>query len=207
MFPGSFETYINPPDQDAYSIMKESDQLITTERVPTSYNFWHPELSSFHKLILIKCCKEEKVSKKAEKEIEALKAQLAESNDKYLRLAAEYENYRKRASKEKTDAYSDAYADAVKAILPLADSLDQALNFNPDDDGIKALSKLFIDTLSKMGVSPIESDGKEFDPNFHNAIMHEEDESMGENLVSQTFQKGYTLGEKVIRHAMVKVVN
>ena len=61
MFPGSFETYINPPDRDAYSIMKEGDQLITTERVPTSYNFWHPELSSFHKLILIKCCKEEKV--------------------------------------------------------------------------------------------------------------------------------------------------
>ena len=61
VFPGSFETYINPPDRDAYSIMKEGDQLITTERVPTSYNFWHPELSSFHKLILIKCCKEEKV--------------------------------------------------------------------------------------------------------------------------------------------------
>ena len=151
--------------------------------------------------------KKEKISKKAEKEIEALTNSLAEANEKYLRLAAEYDNFRKRSAKEKSDAYSDAYSDAIKAILPLADSLDQALNFNPDDDGIKALSKLFIDTLSKMGVSPIESDGKEFDPNFHNAIMHEEDESMGENLVSQTFQKGYTLGEKVIRHAMVKVVN
>ena len=89
----------------------------------------------------------------------------------------------------------------------MADSLDKALEFSPDDDGIKALSKLFTDILAKIGVTPIESDGKEFDPNLHNAIMHEDDESMGENLVSQTFQKGYMLNEKVIRHAMVKVVN
>lgn len=150
---------------------------------------------------------EEKTSKKSEKEIEALKAALSESNDKYLRLAAEYDNYRKRTAKEKSDAYSDAYSDAVKAILPLADSLDKALEFSPDDDGIKALSKQFADILAKINVTVIESDGKEFDPNLHNAIMHEEDETMGENMISQTFQKGYMLGEKVIRHAMVKVVN
>lgn len=148
-----------------------------------------------------------KKSDKAEKEINELKAKLAEADDKFLRLAAEYDNYRKRTAKEKSDAYSDAYCDAVKAILPLADSLDKALEFTPDDEGIKALSKLFSDILSKIGVSEIESDGKEFNPNLHNAIMHEDDEAMGENLVSQTFQKGYMLGEKVIRHAMVKVVN
>jgi len=151
--------------------------------------------------------KEEKASKKATKEIEALKAQLAEANDKYLRLAAEYDNYRKRTAKEKSDAYNDAYSDAVKAILPLADSLDKALEFSPDDDGIKALSKLLLDTFAKIGVTPIESDGKEFDPNLHNAIMHEEDEAVGENIIVQTFQKGYMLGEKVIRHSMVKVAN
>lgn len=151
--------------------------------------------------------KKEKRSKKAEKEIEELKAKLAESDDKFLRLAAEYDNYRKRTSKEKSDTYSEAYCDAVKAILPLADSLDNALGFSPDDEGIKALSKLLTDILAKIGVSAIESDGKEFDPNLHNAIMHEDDETMGENLVSQTFQKGYVMGEKVIRHAMVKVVN
>lgn len=148
-----------------------------------------------------------KKSDKAEKEITELKAKLAEADDKFLRLAAEYDNYRKRTAKEKSEAYTDAYCDAVKTILPLADSLDKALEFTPDDEGIKALSKLFSDILSKIGVSEIESDGKEFNPNFHNAIMHEDDETMGENLVSQTFQKGYTLGEKVIRHAMVKVVN
>lgn len=150
---------------------------------------------------------EEKCSKKAEKEIESLKASLAESNDKYLRLAAEYENFRKRSAKEKSDAYNDAYTDAIKALLPLADSLDKALEFNPEDDGIKALCKLLTDTFAKIGVTAIESDGKEFDPNLHNAIMHEDDETLGENLIVQTFQKGYMLGEKVIRHSMVKVVN
>ena len=143
----------------------------------------------------------------AENETDSLKAQLAEANDKYLRLAAEYDNFRKRSAKEKSDAYADAYSDAIKALLPLADALDKANEFNPEDEGIKALSKLLTDTFAKIGVTPIESDGKEFDPNLHNAIMHEEDESMGENLVAQTFQKGYLLGEKVIRHAMVKVVN
>lgn len=151
--------------------------------------------------------KKEKKSKKAEKEIAELNEKLSVAEDKFLRLAAEYDNYRKRTAKEKSEAYADAYCDAVKAILPLADSLDKALEFSPDDEGIKALSKLLTDILSKIGVSAIESDGKEFDPNLHNAIMHEDDESMGENLVSQTFQKGYVLGEKVIRHAMVKVVN
>ena len=143
----------------------------------------------------------------AENEAGLLKAQLAEANDKYLRLAAEYDNFRKRSLKEKADAYADAYSDAVKALLPLADALDKAKEFNPEDDGIKALCKLLTDTFAKIGVTPIESDGKEFDPNLHNAILHEDDESMGENLVAQTFQKGYLLGEKVIRHAMVKVVN
>ena len=92
-------------------------------------------------------------------------------------------------------------------LLPVADSLDKALEFSPDDDGIKALSKQVIDIFAKIGVTPIESDGKEFDPNLHNAIMHDEDENFGENTVSQTFQRGYMLGEKVIRHAMVKVSN
>ncbi len=151
--------------------------------------------------------KEEKTSKKAEKEIEELNAKLADYDDRYLRLAAEYDNYRKRSVKEKSDAYADAYIDAVKAILPLAGSLDKALEFAPDDDGINALYKQFTDILSKIGVSIIETDGKEFDPNLHNAIMHEDDETLGENIVAQTFQKGYMLGEKVIRHAMVKVVN
>ena len=151
--------------------------------------------------------KEEPTTKQTQKELESVKAELAESNEKYLRLAAEYDNFRKRSAKEKADAYTDAYSDAIKALLPLADSLDKALEFNPEDEGIKALCKLLADTFAKIGVTAIESDGKEFDPNFHNAIMHEEDETKGENVIVQTFQKGYMLGEMVIRHAMVKVAN
>ena len=124
-----------------------------------------------------------------------------------MRLAAEYDNYRKRSAKEKSDCYNEAYIAAVSAFLPLADSLDQALQFAPEDEGIRALSKLCEDIFGKLGVTRIESDGAAFDPNFHNAIMHEESAEHGENIVAETFQKGYLLGERVIRHAMVKVVN
>lgn len=151
--------------------------------------------------------KEEKKSKKQELELCELQRQLAEANEKYLRLAAEYDNFRKRSAKEKSEAYSEAYSDAVTAFLPLADSLFTAAGLSPDDEGIAALNKQLSDILTRINVSEIESDGKEFDPNLHNAIMHEEDPEKGENLVSQTLRKGYRLGEKVIRHAMVKVVN
>lgn len=151
--------------------------------------------------------KEEKKSKKQERELCELQQQLAEANEKYLRLAAEYDNFRKRSAKEKSEAYSEAYSDAVTAFLPLADSLFTAAGLSPDDEGIAALNKQLSDILTRINVSEIESDGKEFDPNLHNAILHEEDPEKGENLVSQTLRKGYRLGEKVIRHAMVKVVN
>ena len=149
----------------------------------------------------------EKKSKKQERELCELHRLLAEANEKYLRLAAEYDNFRKRSAKEKSEAYSEAYSDAVTAFLPLADSLFTAAGLSPDDEGIAALNKQLSDILTRINVSEIESDGKEFDPNLHNAIMHEEDPEKGENLVSQTLRKGYRLGEKVIRHAMVKVVN
>lgn len=151
--------------------------------------------------------KEEKKSKKQERELCELQRQLAEASEKYLRLAAEYDNFRKRSAKEKSEAYSEAYSDAVTAFLPLADSLFTAAGLSPDDEGIAALNKQLSDILTRINVSEIESDGKEFDPNLHNAILHEEDPEKGENLVSQTLRKGYRLGEKVIRHAMVKVVN
>ena len=151
--------------------------------------------------------KPEEKSEDVGKLLEEANKKLSELNDKYLRLAAEYDNYRKRTSKEKSDAYSEAYSDAVKAFLPVADSFDKALEFNPDDEGIKAIYKQFSDCCAKIGVTVIESDGKPFDPGLHNAIMHEEDAEKGENVVTQTFCKGYMLGSKVIRHAMVKVAN
>lgn len=149
----------------------------------------------------------QKNGKKKLNEIDALKNELGEQKDKYIRLVAEYENYRKRTQKEKSDSYSEAFSTAVTHFLPMMDSLDKAHEFEPEDEGIKALLKQLDDILKALGVTVIESDGKPFDPNFHNAIMHEEDEDSEECMVVQTFQKGYMLGDKVIRPAMVKVVN
>ena len=151
--------------------------------------------------------KEKKLSHREQKELEALKAQLEEKNDQYLRLYAEYENFRKRSEKEKTECYTSAYADALTAFLPLLDSMAQAQQFAPEDEGIRALIKQQNDILAKLGITEIESDGAPFDPNFHNAIMHEENPDVGENVVVQTFQKGYKRGDRVLRPAMVKVAN
>ncbi len=151
--------------------------------------------------------KEKKLSHREQKEVEALKAKLDEKNDQYLRLYAEYENFRKRSEKEKAECYTTAYADALTAFLPLLDSMAQALQFSPDDKGIQALVKQQNDILAKLGITEMQSDGVTFDPNFHNAIMHEENPDVGENVVVQTFQKGYMRGDKVLRHAMVKVAN
>ena len=151
--------------------------------------------------------KDKKFFHKEQKELEAAKAQLAEKENQYLRLYAEYENFRKRSEKEKTDCYNTAYGDALTAFLPLIDSMAQALQFSPEDQGIKALAKQLSDILAKLNITEIESDGAQFDPNVHNAIMHEENPELGENVVTQTFQKGYKRGDKVLRCAMVKVAN
>jgi molecular chaperone GrpE len=151
--------------------------------------------------------KDKKFFHKEQKELEAAKAQLAEKENQYLRLYAEYENFRKRSEKEKTDCYNTAYGDALTAFLPLIDSMAQALQFSPEDQGIKALAKQLSDILAKLNITEIESDGAQFDPNVHNAIMHEENPEVGENVVVQTFQKGYKRGDKILRCAMVKVAN
>ena len=151
--------------------------------------------------------KDKKFFHKEQKELEAAKAQLAEKENQYLRLYAEYENFRKRSEKEKTDCYNTAYGDALTTFLPLIDSMTQALQFSPEDQGIKALAKQLSDILAKLNITEIESDGAQFDPNVHNAIMHEENPELGENVVTQTFQKGYKRGDKVLRCAMVKVAN
>ena len=147
----------------------------------------------------------------AEEKAAKAEADAAAANDKYLRLAAEYENYRRRSTKEREALYADAFADAVTAFLPLIDNIGLAQQYASSDDdlskGVKMLEKQLVDILAKIKVEEIPSDGATFDPMLHNAIMHEEDENAPENTVKQTFQKGYRLGDKVIRHAMVAVVN
>ena len=144
-------------------------------------------------------------------ELEALKDSLAQKEDQYLRLAAEYDNYRKRTQKEKTDAYQNAKSDAVLAFLPVYDNLERALKQDTADEaykkGVEMTMNGLKDVLSKLGVEEIPALGETFDPNVHNAVMHVEDESAGENTVVEVFQAGFRSGEKVIRFAMVKVAN
>ena len=157
--------------------------------------------------------KEKKKSKKAEAEIEKLTAELAAEQEKYMRLYAEYDNFRKRSAKEKDGTYADAYCDALLQILPVLDNLERAAQFSDADadtpmaKGLELTLKSFIETLNKMGVFEIEALGKDFNPNLHNAVMHVEDESVGENQVVEVFMKGYAKGDKVLRYSMVKVAN
>ncbi len=161
--------------------------------------------------------KDKKKSKKESKELEGVRSeieklnrQLEELNDKYLRVIAEYDNYRRRTSKEKEGLYSDTVCDVVKTLLPIADDLERAAGFDKNAenaDGITMILKKFLELLASLGVTEIEALNKTFDPNYHNAIMHIDDEKYGENEIYCVVQKGYIRDDKVIRHAMVMVAN
>ncbi len=143
-------------------------------------------------------------------EQEAQKA-LAEKEEQYLRLAAEYDNYRKRTAKEKENTWTEAKAQTVAAFLPVYDNLERALKQQTTDEayakGVDLTMKGLQDALTKLGVEVIPALGETFDPNRHNAVMHVDDEAAGENTVVEVFQQGFICGEKVIRFAMVKVAN
>ena len=156
--------------------------------------------------------KEKKFGKKKDDErVAALESEKAALNDKYLRLAAEYENFRRRSQKEKDALYGDIKADTVTKFLPVYDNLERALNTGTEDEayrkGVEMIMNQFTTTLEKLGVTPIECLGEKFDPALHNAVMHVDDEEKGENEIVEVFQKGFKLGDKVIRFAMVKVAN
>ena len=142
------------------------------------------------------------------KDYEAL---LADVKDKYLRLYAEYDNYRKRTSKEKIEAYGDAAAKTIAEILPAIDNFERALDAETDDEsyknGIRMIFNQLQDILKKIGVTEIEALNQPFDPKIHSAIKQIDDENFGENTVCQVFQKGYRLGDRIIRHSMVAVAN
>ena len=131
--------------------------------------------------------------------------------EQFLRLAAEYDNYRKRTAREKENLWTEAKADTVQAFLPVYDNLERALKQDTADEaykkGVEMIMAQMKEVFAKLGVTEIEAQGKPFDPNLHNAVMHIEDENLGENVVAQVFQAGFMLGEKVIRFAMVQVAN
>ena len=152
----------------------------------------------------------EKKSAEAPK-AEQLKEQLAKEHDQFLRLAAEYDNFRKRSQREKDGIYRDAVSDTVKKLLPVYDNLQRALLSETSDEAYKKGVEMTMTELKKiftgMGVEAFGEKGDPFDPERHNAVMHVEDKSLAENVIAEVFQTGFTLGDKVIRFAMVKVAN
>ena len=136
---------------------------------------------------------------------------MAGQEDKYLRLAAEYDNYRKRTAKEKESLWTDVKADTAGAFLPVYDNLERALKQDTADEafkkGVEMTMNQLKEVLTKLGITEIPAQGQPFDPKYHNAVMHVEDESLGQNVVAEVFQTGFQCGEKVIRFAMVKVAN
>lgn len=142
-------------------------------------------------------------NKKLQEELDATK-------DTLLRLRAEYDNYRKRTVKEKEGIYSDAYVDVVKEILPIIDNLERAVaadgSLEDLKKGVEMTMKGCQDAFAKLGIEEIDATGQ-FDPNFHNAVMHVEDENLDKNVIAEVFQKGYKKDDKIIRHTMVKVAN
>lgn len=144
-------------------------------------------------------------------ELEELKQRMAEQEEKFLRLAAEYDNFRKRSLKEKDSIWADAKAETAAAFLPVYDNLERALKQVTCDEayakGVEMTMTGLREVFSKLGVEEIAALGAPFDPNLHNAVMHVEDEGAGENTVVEVFQTGFLSGEKVIRFAMVKVAN
>lgn len=152
-------------------------------------------------------------SKQMQEALEQAK-ELAEGNkEKYTRLLSEFDNMRSRNEKEISGMADKGAMEALEKILPVIDNLERALEgVNQDEktafeEGIEKIYKQLMDALKEIGVEPMDAVGKEFDPNFHNAVIHEEDEEQGENLVTEEMQKGYMFKDSVLRHAMVKVVN
>lgn len=147
----------------------------------------------------------------AEEETDPLKEALKESEDRYLRMLAEYDNFRKRAKKEHDAAFSSAFAQGIAAFLPLIDNLDRAVAQQCADEeykkGILLIEKQLQEIMTKHNIAAVGQVGDSFDPQLHNAVMHVDDEAFGENTLCEVFQKGYTMGEKVIRCAVVKVAN
>ena len=155
-----------------------------------------------------------KKEKAPEKKTDPKDEKIDELNDKLRRSMAEFDNYRKITDKEKSAMYEIGAKDVIEKILPIVDNFERGLNTIPEDakgtafaEGMEKIYKQFVKTLDDLGVKPIEAVGKPFDPNFHNAVMHVEDENLGENVVAAELQKGYTYKESIVRHSMVQVAN
>jgi len=186
-----------PPDSS-----KDNDEVISEETNQKQDESTNSGSEKDHK----------KKKDKASEELEKVQKELAAEKDKYLRLLAEYDNFRKRSQKERENIYTDVYADTVAKFLPIYDNLGRAVKQETCDEayskGVEMIMTQLKEIISKLGVTEIEAaSGTVFDPAVHNAVMHIEDENFGESVVAEEFQKGFTLGDKVLRCSIVKVAN
>lgn len=186
-----------PPDSS-----KDNDEVISEETNQKQDESTNSGSEKDHK----------KKKDKASEELEKVQKELAAEKDKYLRLLAEYDNFRKRSQKERENIYTDVYADTVAKFLPIYDNLERAVKQETCDEayskGVEMIMTQLKEIISKLGVTEIEAaSGTVFDPAVHNAVMHIEDENFGESVVAEEFQKGFTLGDKVLRCSIVKVAN
>lgn len=177
---------------------KEPEQVRVEEKVETAQE---PEAET----------KTPESEKKEPSELEKALAAQAKEHDQYLRLAAEFDNFRKRSAKEKDGIYQDAKAETAKKFLPVYDNLERALKNETADEaykkGVEMTMRELVKILEAMDIKPFGMTGEPFDPQRYNAVMHVEDESLGENVIAEVFQTGFVMGERVIRFAMVKVAN
>ena len=153
-----------------------------------------------------------KGEKKSTEKEEKLEKELAAAKEAHIRTLAEYDNYRKRSTREKEAAYGDSKADCIKELLGVLDNFERALGTGETDiesykKGVEMIYTSFCETLKKLGVESFGEAGESFDPNIHNGVMHVDDESLGENVIAQVFSKGYRLGDRILRPAMVQVAN
>ena len=204
--------------------MSEENKQPTAEETPETQTEAEQETAKAEQTAQEPAEKTGKSKKKKEKEktytltqqqmeaAELAAKQLESVKDQFVRLTAEYDNYRKRTTKAKDNIYQDAKADTIKEFLAVYDNLERAMATEGDEDsphkkGLEMIFQQYKDILAKLGVTEIEAKGQPFDPEKHNAVMHIDDESLGENVVAQVFQAGFMLGDKVIRHAIVQVAN
>ncbi|MCQ2771391.1 MAG: nucleotide exchange factor GrpE [Clostridia bacterium] len=151
-----------------------------------------------------------KENEQLKQENKKLTEENADVNDKYLRIAAEYDNFRRRSLKEKENIYADAYTEALSEFLPVLDNLDRAKSFSDNENlekGLQAIANQVASAMEKLGITAFGEAGEKFDPELHNAVMHVDDDNLEENVITDVFQKGYKKGDRIIRHAMVKVAN
>ena len=155
--------------------------------------------------------KEENINCKEDTELNKIKTDLEETTDRLKRLMAEFDNFKKRSAKEREGLYNSLLADIISSFLPVVDNLEKAVNSNTEDEGYKQgvelVLKQFTDVLSSLGVKEIETNGTAFNPEYHEAVSSVQDENLGEKEIKETYRKGYKIGDRVIRHAMVVVAN